>query len=149
MWDSFTDHSTELPSLDVEGNFRWVRRARRTTRCARWFMRQREANHSLTPPEQSHTPVAEVSNRFSRSPANDRASLSARVKQLYDDFEAVGGHPVGESVADVYNALLRDMTNTFEDGQDELKGFRQITRDATGESVRLLVGQLRLIADDE
>jgi hypothetical protein len=83
------------------------------------------------------------------SSVDDRAGLSARLERLYDDLGALGGRPVGESIADVYNALLRDMTNTFAASEDELKPFRQVTRDMTADSVRLLVGQLRVITSDD
>jgi hypothetical protein len=149
MSNSFTDQSNGLPSLDVQGDFRRARRARRAARITRWFLRQQGADQPLTLPEASQTPATQVSNLSRRSSGDDRAGLSARLERLYDDLEALGGHPVGESVADVYNVLLRDMTNAFADREDELKPFRQVTRDTTGESVRLLVGQLRLIAGDE
>jgi hypothetical protein len=70
------------------------------------------------------------------------SQLESRLQQLYDDLEPFANKAVGYEVAEVYNDLYKQVMND----RSRLVGMNKVDHETDARTVRLLVGQLRLIA---
>jgi hypothetical protein len=70
------------------------------------------------------------------------SQLESRLNQLYDDLASFENREVGHQVAELYNDLFNQ---TMKD-RTRACGLSRVDHETDGRTVRLLVGQLRLIA---
>lgn len=76
------------------------------------------------------------------------ATLRARLEQMYSDLPTHPGGRIGGTIAGAYNALLKEVSTALAGEDLAKKGIVQVTPQLDPESLRVLLGQLKLIAGD-